>query len=125
LGNGTLLEDNFALGADGGAFGEPPSGAMGGAVYIAGGTVNVGNTTFSSNSAVAGLAYSTPAASAFGGAIYVADGTVTMTYSTVTNNNGGGLYIASPATVYLDAYTVANTTGNSPNDISGFYTLLN
>jgi hypothetical protein len=35
--------------------------------------------------------------------------------------NGGGLYIAAAATVYLDALTRANLTGSSPNDIVGSY----
>ncbi len=45
---------------------------------------------------------------------------------------GGGIYIASGATVYLDSFTVANTTGNtdfsglngSTANIDGTYILL-
>jgi hypothetical protein len=136
LENGTLMENNYALGGDGDPFGDPPSGAMGGALYVAGGTVNIRDTTFSNNSAAAGFTQSVNGASAFGGAIYVAAGSVTMTTSTVTQNgadanwvpgtnDGGGIYITNAATVYLDALTVANTTGNSPNDIFGVYTLQN
>jgi hypothetical protein len=136
LENGTLLENNAALGGDGDAFGAPPSGAMGGGLYVAGGTVNISNTTFSSNSATAGFTQLVNGASAFGGAIYVAAGSVTITTSTVTKNeayanwipgtsDGGGLYIANGAAISLDAFTVANTTGNYPNDISGSFTIQN
>jgi hypothetical protein len=138
LENGTLLEDNHALGADGDSFGDPASGALGGALYVAGGTVNISNTTLSNNSAVAGLAELLNGANAFGGAIYVAGGSVTITTSTVSQNDasanwqpgtsgGGGLYIASAATVYLDAFTAANILNNTaltnPN-IDGQYTML-
>jgi hypothetical protein len=38
---------------------------------------------------------------------------------------GGGLWInARYATVYLDAFTVTNTTGNKPDDIHGPYILI-
>jgi hypothetical protein len=59
--------------------------------------------------------------------VYVASGTVTMTGDMVQSNSaittGGGLDIAAAATVYLDAFTLANCTGNSPNNIVGSYIL--
>jgi hypothetical protein len=72
----------------------------------------------------------------------VVDGTVSLSNNTIAGNSalggtgkgkknngpaaGGGLYIwwgSSPA-VYLDAFTLAHTTGNTPDDISGSYTLI-
>jgi hypothetical protein len=43
------------------------------------------------------------------------------------NAPGGGLYIAPPATVYLDAFTLANIVNKgvgAGNDIYGSYTVI-
>jgi hypothetical protein len=37
---------------------------------------------------------------------------------------GSGLYIDPAAIVYLDAFTLANTKHNKPDDIYGSYTLI-
>ena len=69
--------------------------------------------------------------------MYVASGIVSLRSATVTSNTahscqfsnggyGGGLYIAAGATVYLDAFTVANTSNNTADfypDIDGSYIL--
>jgi hypothetical protein len=150
LENGTLLEANIARGGaailegSGGPDGLPsetfPAAAgLGGAVYVAGGTANITNTTFTGNSAIGGLgaAYGIPCGDAFGGALYVAAGQVILTTATVTNNSafvpgyttyvlppatgysGGGLYVAG-GTVTIANDTVASNwagygTNNTPN----------
>jgi hypothetical protein len=134
--DGTVFEWNGASGADGG-FKEIPSSAMGGAIYVAGGgKATISNTTFTSNLASGGISQ-VEGGSGLGGAVYVATGQVTITTSTVTNNvafaeyipgiGGGGIYIASESTVYLDAFTVANTINNTADgpaaNIDGTYLL--
>ena len=80
---------------------------------------------------------------AYGGAVYVASGTVTLRNDTVTGNSaqggaggggsqngvaglakGGGLYIATAAIVSLDTFTLNHTTGNTPDNIYGSYTII-
>jgi hypothetical protein len=120
LENGTLVQDNRVVGSSG----EESSAAFGGAVYIAGGTASISDTTFTGNTAEAGEGAGGPDASGFGGALYVADGQVVMNTSTVTNNiiyspgagyatYGGGLYVAG------GAVTVSNDTVQSNSAIFG------
>jgi len=93
--NGTVLQDNTALGGDGGrtqaetGFGGK---AFGGGIYIAGGTATISDTTLGAyttqfgNKAQGGTGYNTSAnggGAAFGGAVYIAAGTVTMSGDTV------------------------------------------
>jgi hypothetical protein len=69
-------------------------------MYVAGGTVSLRSVTVTSNMAVGGITY---------GAGY-----------------GGGLYIAAGATVYLDAFTLANIINNTADidpNIDGSYIL--
>ena len=92
----------------------------GGGLYVAGGTVTLASDTLVCNDA------------SQGGGLYVAAGTVALTNCTVQANaaagSGGGVYIASGASVYLDSFTVANTSNNTagvdPN-IDGTYILHN
>jgi hypothetical protein len=163
LENGTVLGGNVARGGD------PGGAAFGGAVYVAGGTANITNTTFLDNSAIGGLSDApygpqvggnafggalyvaagqvvltnaavnnnlainpggSPTPSGYGGGLYVAGGTVTLASDTVESNAvrgggyGGGLFIAKGATVYIDAFTLAdvinNTAAIDPN-IDGTY----
>jgi hypothetical protein len=94
--------------------------AYGGGVYVAGGAVTLSNDTVQSNSV--------NDYNAFGGGLYVAGGTVTLSNDTVESNSassaGGGIYIASLATVYIDPFTLAhvinNTAAIDPN-IDGTY----
>jgi hypothetical protein len=86
----------------------------------------------------------------YGGGLYVANGTVTLRGDTVQSNVaagglgkqgngtgyskafGGGVFIASKATLYLDAFTLDNTVNNkdssgtngSTANIDGSYTLI-
>jgi probable HAF family extracellular repeat protein len=110
----------------------PGGSAFGGAVYGAGGTVNISNTTFKDNYVVGGNSgpSSSIAGSAYGGAIYVAAGQVVLTNTIVSNNearaetssgHGGGLFIASSASVSLDPFTLANVINNLPDNIEGTY----
>ena len=123
--------------------------AEGGGLYTAG-TAALTNTTLSSNLAKGGDYTSgakklgaTMGGDGLGGAIYAA-GALQISGSTITKNaatggssrsgyskgigQGGGLYIASGASVSLDAFTQAHTSGNSAstsdNDIFGSFTLL-
>ncbi len=97
--------------------------SYGAGLYVAGGTVKVANCTVDSNTA------SESATTGYGGGLYVAAGTVTFTNCTVQSNTatyGGGIYIASLATVYIDPFTRAhvidNTASIDPN-IDGTYVL--
>jgi hypothetical protein len=138
-----VLEGDFAVATDGSlqintakkASAASLSTPPGAALYIAGGSVSLLDSSMSDNVAQASGTM-IPFRWAEGGAVCVAGGTVTMRDDSVTGNsaNGhargfsGGLYIASAATVYLDAFTVANIVNNTAsgisNDIYGAYTLI-
>jgi hypothetical protein len=120
LENGTLVQDNWVWGSSG----EESFAAFGGAVYIAGGTASISDTTFTGNTATPGVGAGGPDASGFGGALYVAAGQVVMTTSTVNNNiiyspdagyetYGGGVYVAG------GAVTLSNDTVQSNSAIFG------
>jgi len=126
--------------------------AYGGAVYVAAGTVTLSGDSFglvtysvygfsySGNSAQGGIARF---GDGYGGAVYVAGGSVTLTNDYIQGNYvedlgnpdgyafgdyggfGGGIYIASGA-VYIDSFTLNNTTANFSNggSIWGPYHLL-
>lgn len=120
LENGTLFSRNYAYGGEGsfysGTYGAaPPGDAYGGAVYIAGGTANISDTTFEGNLAVGGVNTSDGAGGpAFGGALYIAGGQIVITTTTINGNQadlvtglsyGSGLYVAG-GTVTLASSTV-------------------
>src|SRR5262249_40787967 len=112
LNNSTLASDAAVGGAGGagGAGGQTnlyggPGGAggssLGGAIYLAAGTLTLTNATLSNDSAQGGAGGTGGAAlapagpggaggSSQGGAIFVAGGTVTMTYATVYNDSAPG-----------------------------------
>jgi hypothetical protein len=150
---GVTVSNNIAHGGRGsGFFTNPPcpcfsdnfgGNAFGGGLDVEGGTVSLSNDVVENNSATAGLdenvSFIEP--QALGGGLYLAGGTVTLCSDTVRSNStfvssatnpndasGGGIYIVSGATVYIDSFTVANTINNSaffvPN-IDGPYTLQN
>jgi hypothetical protein len=149
LQNGTLIQSNSAIGGIGGSSKNAVAGGsggngFGGGVYVAGGTVNLTNAILSNNAALgaeggfgSGGFVQGDGGSGFGGGMYVASGTVSLGSTTVTSDTayggslfgssyGGGLYIAAGATVYLDAFTVANTSNNTADfypDIDGSYIL--
>jgi hypothetical protein len=95
LENGTVIQDNSALGGDGGttSLGTGPGGkAFGGGIYIAGGTADITTTTLGAysaqfgNKAQGGAGDNTSSnlgGAAYGGAVYVAAGTVAMSGDTV------------------------------------------
>src|SRR5262249_37842298 len=127
--SGTLFSRNEAVFQGQESLGDP-STAYGGAIYVAAGHVSLSNDTVTANGIrVGGLAANTP----LGGGLYVAGGTVTMRNDAVSSNSsilGGGIFIATGATVYLDSFTVNNTTGNGDlglqiiSNIAGTYILL-
>jgi hypothetical protein len=125
-----------------------PGSAYGGGLCVSAGTVTLNGDRLEANQALAGnvLPYGTAelvGQNGYGGGLCVAGGTVTLTYDLVDHNlagialsngqggigyfggRGGGIFIASGATVYLDTFTVNNTLYNSADsgDIDGTYTL--
>ncbi len=124
--------------------------ANGGALQVSSGTLVLATVTLSSNTAQGGNCSSGEngyAGSGYGGALQANGGTVSVTNTTVSSNTaqggtpsndggfgyGGGLDIKSPAIVYLDSFTVANTRNNTDStglngasaNINGGYTVLN
>ena len=115
------LASNTAQGGNGGqgtpvcsmgycrpGIGGPGGNGLGGALYVAGGTVSLTGARVEANSALGGHGGNAP------GGTKGPDGL----------GEGGGMYIATLATVGLDAFTVAHVTHNHPDDIYGSYTLL-
>jgi len=107
LEGGTSVQNNQALGGKGGLEGYrstaggsgslslPGGNAMGGGVYVAGGSAMLTAVSVSSNTAEGGQA---------GYSLY----THIVRPGVAGLGEGGGLYIAPAATVNLDAYTLAN-----------------
>jgi hypothetical protein len=155
---GAIYIAGGAVNITGSAFGNPIGGggntakgqtAYGGAVYVASGTVTISGDTFgnvydyAANGAEGGYGNSN-LSDGYGGAVYVAGGAVTLTNDSIHGNYvadlgnpdgyafgdyggyGGGIYIAPAATVYIDLFTLANTSGNTSNggNIYGYYQLL-
>ena len=130
--------------------------AYGGGIDVAGGTGALAGTELLSNVAqggdggpgMAGEEYSANGGNAFGGGLYAGGGTLVLTSDTVTGNEaaggplygyfdgyiydvsgyGGGIGIASLASVSLDSFTVTNTTNNfgsvGPNIDGNYNTAL-
>jgi hypothetical protein len=142
------LSSNAARGGAGSSLPGNGGNAFGGALQVNGGTVSVGNSTLSSNTAQGGNAGFVQngfwqmgnGGNGFGGALEVNSGTLSLTSDTVSSNSaqrsivvgqvagvgaGGGLYIASGATVDIDAFTLAhfmnNTASTSDPEIHGTY----
>jgi hypothetical protein len=152
IAGGAVSITGSAFGNPNGGGGNTAEGqtAYGGAVYVAAGMVNMSGDTFGTlnpfvgyygNSAEGGIGQ---LGDGYGGALYVAGGSVTLTNDTIQLNYvedlsnpdgaafgdhggyGGGIYIASGATVYIDSFTLNNTTGNVSNggNIWGPYNVL-
>ena len=116
--------------------------AYGGAVCVLAGTVTLSgdilggpignNGAVNQNVAAAGIASSNAHGYGYGGGLCVLGGTVTLTNDVVENNtagwedwggfweyaHGGGIYIASGATVSIDSFTQTYTFNNTPTDIN-------
>jgi hypothetical protein len=117
--------------------------SYGGGLYVGGGSVTLSGDTVDANFAggLPGLKLSYQSKEAYGGGICIAAGTVAPSNDIIENNVaiaqgyaiGAGVYIASPATVYVDAFTLSNLVGNTRYDsyypsgtvdnIDGTYTL--
>jgi hypothetical protein len=133
LENGTLVQNNQAIGGTGAMDGQFFIGscggdAFGGGLYISGGTANLTGVTVNNNSALGGfgpVCYG----KAFGGGIYVAAGSVTLSNDSAAGNAakalesnslivplaaGGGIYIASEATATLCNDTVQSNSASNP-----------
>jgi hypothetical protein len=134
-----LVEGNEAIGGSGNSvdFGDGLTGnALGGGLWLSG-TVTLSGDTVSSNLAQCGSSYG--GGEAAGGGVYVASGTVPFCTDTAQSNTattspypgplsvvaGGGIDIASGATVYVDSFTVNNTINNRLDNIEGSYVLQN
>jgi hypothetical protein len=137
---GLVLQSNQALGGAGG-WGDstlngthPGNGGAGsgGGINVAGGTLTLATVDLLSNTvqsgqsgALYGMDYLPDgvSGSASGAGLCVGGGAVTLTHDMVTGNRaiaayaggryyGGGIDIASAATIYVDSSTVANTINN-------------
>jgi hypothetical protein len=114
--------------------GGPGGSAFGGGLAVRGGSVTLTSDLLENNSATGGSAGYGPSnnsgGNGLGGGLYADGGaTVTLCGDTVEFNTaaagnsaygappaqgeGGGIYIAPNTTVYLDAFTVANTINNT------------
>jgi hypothetical protein len=154
----SVIQNNQALGGGGYVelfFSHAGGSAYGGGLYVSTGTVTITDTLISSNLARGGdgaidkksSGYSgLPArgGDGFGGGIAAGAPTVTLRATTITRNSaaggtsprgvvtptgkGGGLWISSSSVVGIDAFTLANTRGNtastSDNDIFGSFTSI-
>jgi hypothetical protein len=132
--NGTVIQDNTALGGNGGAAGLVPGGhggnggnAFGGGVYMVGGTANLAGTTLSGNQAVGGRGGSGVASiegqvnggnggNGEGGGVFVVGGSVTLSGDTIANNGGegGALGPGTPALV-RDSAVVSSWPAAAPS----------
>jgi hypothetical protein len=113
LEGGTIVQNNQAIGGDGGLMlgvngvsRRAGGDGLGGGIYIAGGTATLTRSTVTANTARAGLGI----------------------YGTKAVGEGGGLYIDPTATVSLDAFTVVNILNNTASTgdpgIHGSYTTM-
>jgi hypothetical protein len=126
---GVSITNNIALAGLGAHFCSSPGSictkdgnAFGGGLYVEGGTVTLSSDTLDGNKANAVPLFTEFGGSAFGGALYVQAGTVTLTGDMVGSNvatgeysqvaEGGGIYIASEATVTLCNDTVESNTAD-------------
>jgi hypothetical protein len=117
---------------------------LGGGLATGGGTTILLNDTVSQNTAMGGNRgggswNSSSGGNGSGGGLYAGGGAITLHGDRVTGNAalgsngpgagaGGGLYIDPAATVYLDAFTLANVLNNTAStsdpNIHGSYSLL-
>ncbi len=110
----------------------PPGNAYGGAVYIAGGTANISDTTFTGNDAEGGFSDEGAGAPGFGGALYVAGGQVVMTTTSINGNQAGtsyggpsfgafgaGVFVAGGTVSVADCTLDSNTTSSSGTGYGG------
>jgi hypothetical protein len=150
LENSTVIENNRALGGTGGAgyayaltiqgqgyisgIGGTGGNGSGGGLYVAGGTVDITNSTLSSNAAQGGTAGLTDEIPTWlqstggdgsGGGLTIAAGTVNLTGAFVTNNTaqGGGVHygfdpntVVEPGGGFGGGLCVAGGTANLSSD---------
>ncbi len=143
LENGTLFSSNHTIGGTGDApagtippihnpydTGSPPGNAYGGAVYIAGGTANISDTSFTGNYAEGGFNYDGAGGPGFGGALYVAGGQVVMTTTSINGNQaitsfsgvsfGAGVFVAGGIVTVANCTLNSNTTSSFAGAITGY-----
>lgn len=105
---GNLLVDGGTVTVRGGVFERGTAGGNGGNVYIASGRVDCYSAGFTAGTAVNG------------GSVYVAEGSLTlasgteMTFGTATTN-GGNVYIAAPASLYMESCRISLGRAEKPN----------
>jgi hypothetical protein len=142
LENGTLFSRNYAEGGEGEApagteppihnpysTASPPRNAYGGAVYIAGGTANISDTTFSGNFAEGGFNDDGAGGAGFGGALYIAGGQVVVTATNINGNQanlspggvsfGAGVFVAGGTVTVANSTLGSNTTSSSGTGYGG------
>jgi hypothetical protein len=111
----STLFDNKAIGGAPGDGGISGAG-MGGAVFNSGGTVDIRNSTFSSNSAL--NSSESPANRSFGGGIYSLNGTLHISNSTLMSGaatTGRGVYVfaagGGTSAVHVNSSIIAQSGG--------------
>ena len=132
LENGTRVQNNQAIGGQGGPYGQfqlgsPGGDGSGGGLDISGGTANLTGVSINNNSALGGPEGST-SGNAYGGGVYVDKATVVLSNDTVDDNQasangqtsafedsyGGGVYMAG-GTLNLSGDTMnGNFAGGQP-----------
>jgi hypothetical protein len=144
----SIIQNNQAIGGAGVAGQSGADGLAGGIANVLGATFTASSCTITGNQAIGGAGGSgANGGNGFGGGFYnqgnslFGTSSLTVTGSTVTSNSatggaagsggsagqgiGGGAYFVTGGAVRLDAYTVANTSGNtastSDNDIFGVF----
>ena len=143
LENGTVFSKNYTIGGAGDApagteptihnpydTGTPPGNAYGGAVYIAGGTANISDTTFTGNWAEGGINDDGAGGPGFGGALYVAGGQVVMTTTSINGNQaitsfggvsfGAGVFVAGGTVTVANCSLDSNTTSSLAGGGTGY-----
>jgi hypothetical protein len=111
LENGTLVQNNQAIGGQGGLAGQfnlgtPGGDGSGGGLYISGGTANLTGVSINNNIALGGPG-GRISGNAYGGGVYLDKATVTLSNDTVDGNqanaNGGGVFTGRRGT-FDDSY---------------------
>ncbi len=147
---GSRFTGNAALGGNGGTFNNGNgSGVRGGAIYFAGGTLNIDRSRIDNNDATGGKGADTNLISnqqnggiggfAYGGGAYIGGGTVSINNTTIEScaatggnagtgqnagnsggeSGGGGLYTLGSVTVTNSTFNLNNSTGGRSGDSFG------